>query len=195
MDLIHIINPILICVILSIIGRKGFGMSRLMAMLAGVSLNLLQAVDNTTPLFLCLQVLPLRRTVSSPPLSLGRQALRVLTVWEEVCPQRPPLQTHKGPPQLQAQQDYQSHRVIPSADLTPAQHPPTHTCRASLAQLRFGQRGEGPGLLRTFGALRAGLSEESRELAAVSLQSFCPVSSSPLFYLQCSLWAAHIVPS
>lgn len=69
-----------ICVILSIIGRKGFGMSRLMDMLAGVSLNLLQAVDNTTPLFLCLQVLPLRRTVSSPPLSLGRQALRVLTV-------------------------------------------------------------------------------------------------------------------
>jgi len=59
----------------------------------------------------CRQVLPVRRAVPPPALPLRRQALRVLPVREEVRPQRPPVQTHQGPPQLQAQQDNQSHRL------------------------------------------------------------------------------------
>lgn len=80
---------------------------------------------------MCLQVLPIRRTVPSPPLSLWHQAVRVLTVREEVRPQRSLIQTHEGPPQLQAQQDYQSQRVTPSAGLQPALYPPTQPDLAS----------------------------------------------------------------
>ena len=51
------------------------------------------------------QVLPVGRAVAAPPFTFGGQALPVHRVREEVCPQRPPVQTHQSTQLSAAQQD------------------------------------------------------------------------------------------
>ncbi|KAM4581790.1 uncharacterized protein V3H82_005868 isoform 1-T1 [Fundulus diaphanus] len=110
------------------------------------------------------RVLSIGRAVSPPPLSLGHQTVRVHSVREEVCPQRPFIQTHKGPPQLQARQGGQGHRVTASAGVNQAR---------------------GSGFPQDFLVLlQAELSEESGELAVLFSPhpfDFLPFISSPLF--------------
>lgn len=63
------------------------------------------------------QVLPVRRAVPTPPLSLWSEAIPVHRLREEVCPQRSPVETPQSPPLSTKQQDRPLCKLTPRTPL------------------------------------------------------------------------------